>query len=444
MRHFDVRIIRYRESGVQQRVVSGLLIMAVLMLVLAAGVGAGVYFHQQSQNIVEQQRVIRDQEASQAKLQRRVDMFDEREARIEFLEDYVAELKQSAQSSETAYRKHLALVRGGMEKLEQVHDFMCERLNVPCAPNPYSMSNPREGLQWLEVLQQDFTRFDDALQEYATKRQTFEVQAHTIAQLRTQIDEAERDLAEHMEFLRLREDTMRRLSQKISKATGIPLDAESRSTKRTKAKNSGGPTLLDRMTLKGSGGPMLPGQLRGYLYANSEKYEFGVRVYEGLSVVVERNRTLWRQTPTVIPVRSRLLSDRFGKRHDPFTKRREFHSGLDFIARKGSPIYAPADGMVRRAKRHFGYGLMVELNHGRGFYPNSKKTVRYRTRFAHLSKIVVRRGQRLKRGDLLGRVGSTGRSTGPHLHYEILVNGRHADPLVPIRRFAPGQRLYHR
>ncbi|MEC7416859.1 MAG: peptidoglycan DD-metalloendopeptidase family protein [SAR324 cluster bacterium] len=444
MRHFDVRIIRYRESGVQQRVISGVLILAMLVLVLAAGAGAGVFFHQQSQVIAEQQRIIRDQESNQAKLQRRVDMFDEREARIEFLEDYVAELKQSAQSSETAYRKHLAMVQGGMEKLGQLHDFMCGRLNVSCAPNPYSMNNPREGLQWLEHLQQDFTRFDSALQEYATKRQTFEVQADTIAQLRAQIDEAERDLAEHMEFLRLREDTVRRLSKKISKATGIPLDAESRPSKRTKAKNSGGPTLLDRMTLEGSGELMSPGQLRGYLYANSEKYESGVWVYEDLNQAIERNYTLWRQTPTLIPVRSRLLSDRFGKRRDPFTKRREFHAGLDFVSRKGSPIYAPADGVVRRAKRHFGFGLLVELNHGRGFYPNSKKTVRYRTRFAHLSKIVVRRGQRVKRGDLLGHVGSTGRSTGPHLHYEVIVNGRHADPLIPIRRFAPGQRLYRR
>ena len=444
MRHFDVRIIRYRESGVQQRVISGMLIMAVLVVLLAAGAGAGVFFHQQSQIIAEQHRIIWDQEANQARLQRRVDMFDEREARIEFLEDYVAELKQSAQSSETAYRKHLVMVRGRMEKLEQLHDFMCGRLNVPCASNPYSMSNPREGLQWLEHLQQDFTRFDDALQEYATKRQTFEVQANTIVQLRVQIDEAERDLAEHMEFLRLREDTVRRLSQKISKATGIPLDAESRSSQRTKAKSSGGPTLLDRMALEGSDELMSPGQLRGYLYANSEKYEKGVRSYEGLSMVIERNRTLWRQTPTIIPVRSRLLSDRFGERRDPFTKRRESHSGLDFVGRKGSPVYAPADGVVRRAKRHFGYGLMVELNHGRGFYPNHKQTVRYRTRFAHLSKIVVRRRQRVKRGDLLGHVGSTGRSTGPHLHYEIFVNGRHSDPLIPIRRFAPGQRLYRR
>ena len=80
--------------------------------------------------------------------------------------------------------------------------------------------------------------------------------------------------------------------------------------------------------------------------------------------------------------------------------------------------------------------------HGRGFYPGKKKTVRYRTRFAHLSKIKVKRGQQVKRGELLGNVGSTGRSTGPHLHYEIIINGRRKNPLVPLTRYNPDQKLY--
>ena len=86
----------------------------------------------------------------------------------------------------------------------------------------------------------------------------------------------------------------------------------------------------------------------------------------------------------------------------------------------------------------------MELQHGRGFLPGKKKTVRYRTRFAHLSKINVRRGQKIKRGDLIGLVGSTGRSTGPHLHYEIIINGRRTNPLITISKFNPDQRLYLR
>ncbi len=131
-------------------------------------------------------------------------------------------------------------------------------------------------------------------------------------------------------------------------------------------------------------------------------------------------------------------------RTDPVTGKREYHAGIDFRARRGSKIFAPADGLVRISSRKSGFGLLVVLEHGRGFYPGRRKPVRYMTRFAHLSKILVKRGQHLKRGDLLGLVGSTGRSTGPHLHYEIIVNGRRKNPLIPISRFNPDQRLYRR
>ena len=216
-------------------------------------------------------------------------------------------------------------------------------------------------------------------------------------------------------------------------------------SKQAKAKTGrGGPTILDSLSLDSPQELLSSGSLRQFLYRSSDDYYEKVSQLEDLSLLIDRNHNFWRHTPTIIPLRSRVLSDRYGMRKDPFNRRREFHGGLDFRAKRGSPVYAPADGIVRIASRKRGFGLLVALQHGRGFFPGKKKTVRYRTRFAHLSKINVRRGQKLKRGDRLGSVGSTGRSTGPHLHYEIIINGRRKNPLIPISKFNPDQRLYLR
>ena len=96
------------------------------------------------------------------------------------------------------------------------------------------------------------------------------------------------------------------------------------------------------------------------------------------------------------------------------------HTGIDFAASIGTPIYATADGKVMEVDVKFsGYGKMVEIDHGFG----------YRTRYAHMHEFAVRPGQTLKRGDLVGYVGNTGLSTAPHLHYEVLINGTHVDPV---------------
>lgn len=113
-----------------------------------------------------------------------------------------------------------------------------------------------------------------------------------------------------------------------------------------------------------------------------------------------------------------FFSHGYGWRKDPFTGQREFHHGVDIVANLGTPILAPADGVVTRARRMQGYGKMVHLSHGYGMA----------TRYGHLSEILVRPGQRVRRGDVIGRVGSTGRSTGPHLHYEVFKAGRRVDP----------------
>ena len=155
-------------------------------------------------------------------------------------------------------------------------------------------------------------------------------------------------------------------------------------------------------------------------------------------------RHAFNYIPLKSPMDYYYVSSKYGYRKDPKTGQRRFHRGIDLAGTWHEDVLAPADGIVRLAKRHFGFGKMVELQHGRGFYPGQKKTVRYRTRYAHLSKILVKRRQRVSRGDRIGLVGSTGRSTGPHLHYEILINNRRSDPMLTISRFNSEKRLYVR
>lgn len=114
------------------------------------------------------------------------------------------------------------------------------------------------------------------------------------------------------------------------------------------------------------------------------------------------------------------MASGFGYRTDPFTKARKMHEGMDFTSQTGTPIYATGDGVVKNADNSLsGYGNHIEINHGYG----------YLTLYGHLSKYNVRAGQRVKRGDIIGFVGSTGRSEAPHLHYEVHKDGKVVNPL---------------
>ena len=122
--------------------------------------------------------------------------------------------------------------------------------------------------------------------------------------------------------------------------------------------------------------------------------------------------------PIANPVASPRISSSFGNRVDPFYKKTAFHSGVDFKASTGTPIKATGDGVVVTAERSGGYGLTVVIDHGSGI----------NTRYAHMSKILVNAGQNVSRGKIIGKVGSTGRSTGAHLHYEIRRNEEATNP----------------
>ncbi len=141
---------------------------------------------------------------------------------------------------------------------------------------------------------------------------------------------------------------------------------------------------------------------------------------ESLSELDQRFRERMRflaSTPNTMPVQG-WFSHGFGWRKDPWTGEREFHRGIDIVADLGTAIVATADGVISKTARKIDYGKVIDLSHGYG----------YVTRYAHLSEVLVRPGQRVKRGDVIGRVGSTGRSTGPHLHYEVFRDGRRVNP----------------
>ncbi len=140
-----------------------------------------------------------------------------------------------------------------------------------------------------------------------------------------------------------------------------------------------------------------------------------------LDVAFQKQALLLSSTPSIYPVHG-LLGNGYGWRRDPFTGMRDFHQGLDLVAPLGTKVVAPADGIVTKIGPSGGFGNSVFISHGYGII----------TRYGHLANYNVKVGQRVKRGDVIASVGSTGRSTGPHLHYELLVHQRNVDPIKYI------------
>lgn len=141
------------------------------------------------------------------------------------------------------------------------------------------------------------------------------------------------------------------------------------------------------------------------------------KVFESLINDLKRKRNLLSSTPSIWPTKG-WLSSGFGYRISPFTGLREFHKGLDISSREGTKVIATADGVVTFAGRNGLYGNMIKIDHGHGMM----------TRYGHLEKMLKKRGDAVKRGDVIGLMGNTGRSTGPHVHYEVFLNGLPVNP----------------
>ena len=149
--------------------------------------------------------------------------------------------------------------------------------------------------------------------------------------------------------------------------------------------------------------------------ANGAQYRALFQTWKKLDTV----ETTVIAIPSAQPVANVHFTSNFGVRSDPFRGVAAMHSGVDSPGPLGTPVYATADGMVARAERSGGYGNLVEVNHGKGI----------ETRYGHLSKILVAPNTKVVRGQLIGLMGSTGRSTGSHLHYEVRIEGRAVNPM---------------
>lgn len=147
------------------------------------------------------------------------------------------------------------------------------------------------------------------------------------------------------------------------------------------------------------------------------------RQLELLEQVVSRRELSQAVSPAGKPITGGWLSSYYGMRTDPFNGRREMHKGIDFAGQMGSDIVATAAGVVTWAGKRYGYGQLVEINHGNG----------YSTRYGHCKQILVKVGDKIEPGQKIALMGSSGRSTGPHVHYEVLKNGRQINPTRFVR-----------
>ena len=178
------------------------------------------------------------------------------------------------------------------------------------------------------------------------------------------------------------------------------------------------PTAMDPRLAMAGGHKGLVRSMHKALDDLDMQVAMGERQKAELHKFLESQKILLASTPSVWPTKG-WLSSRFGKRKSPFTDKTEFHKGIDISTRLNAPVVAPADGMVSGVRWNRGYGRMVILDHGYGI----------QTKYAHLQKALVKKGQYVKRGETIALVGTTGRSTGPHLHYEVHLDKVAVDPM---------------
>ena len=192
-------------------------------------------------------------------------------------------------------------------------------------------------------------------------------------------------------------------------------------------------------TKKGQGGPFVPAPMDvDELQREIDRLATAVEnKTDSLAILEARileQKVKERLLPTTLPVKKAMYGSPFGYRTDPIAGRRAIHEGIDFVADTGTPVVAAADGVVLSAEYHHEYGNLIEIDHGQGLI----------TRYAHLSEMAISAGTLVRRGESLGKVGSTGRSTGPHLHFEVRMLGSAQNPALFLKQGAEFAKLKRR
>ena len=234
-------------------------------------------------------------------------------------------------------------------------------------------------------------------------------QSQQVKELALSVDE----FADRMEELRQFDKKIRILaSYQTARDKKLPLGIGGTSSTETRMKE-----LLDQDQQK-----LIFGMRKGISTLN-EDANYRQQSFNELLAFMHEQKSILAATPSVWPVKGWVTSD-FGMRESPFSAGVEFHKGMDIATRKGREVRATADGLVIEASYRSQEGNIVKINHGHGLF----------TCYFHLSKIAAKDGMRVKRGDVIGYVGDTGRSTGPHLHYGVLVNNVPVNPRRYLRK----------
>ena len=438
MPHLSILLLRHNGTGITHFPLRPVPLIAAVLLASALFLSLGGMLIWQSVQLHEQQQWNAQRQSQQIHIHERMEIAASQAERVEVLENRVRELRDQLATLETHSQKKSATQQNLLYHIRQIHSLACQQGSYQCrAVLLDTKALEADPLNWLNMISKDFHHLTLSQRADLTVPVSSELVQEEIWDLKQSLNAAEQELAEYAVLMQAREQEVRQLAEKIQEITGIRLLAEVPATPVDNEGGKGGPfleeSLLPVEERQLSAEPLDP---RVILEQELSSYHSTHNSLQRLYEQIRGDEILWRSTPTIAPVKDASVSSHYGRRRDPFTNLPAFHSGIDFSGPAGTPIYAPADGIVRKAGPATGYGLLVELEHGRGISTKNFKPTDYVTRYGHLSRLAVQTNRFIQRGELLGYTGNTGRSTGSHLHYEIHVNNRPINPWRNLSHFS--------